>query len=316
VERLLPCPFCGGEANYQEEHSHHWRVVCMSCGVQHPFVSVREVDPRPSLVAAWNTRAVSRERDTGVPEGFWLAPIKPTAEMMSAAASAHYGKRRVVECGGPIGIAMTVDDRDFNFLDAFKAFWKGARSAAPQPPTVSALPPFESAGLRGAKLVAERELGIERQPPTGLAKDVEIATRRCAELDAAKRSVTEPAPLPDLSTLTRERDQLKADLERAYEVDAVKTREIVTRTNEYSKVHRERDQAREALAETRDLIEDLADRALEDLKADRERKFDPYDAPDDCESCITVTFGELRKATKRARSVLHPEPAPSAEVPA
>lgn len=54
---LLPCPFCGGEANFQEEHANHWRVVCMSCGVRHTALVVREADPRPKLVAAWNTRA-------------------------------------------------------------------------------------------------------------------------------------------------------------------------------------------------------------------------------------------------------------------
>jgi hypothetical protein len=82
-------------------------------------------------------RAVSRERDTGVPEGFWLAPIKPTDKIMTAAAEAHFGKRRTAQNGGIDGIGMTVDGRDLSFRDAFKSFWKGARSAAPQPPTVS-----------------------------------------------------------------------------------------------------------------------------------------------------------------------------------
>lgn len=78
---------------------------------------------------------LARERDTGVSEGFWLAPIRPTDEIMTAAAEAHFGKRRTAQSGGIDGIGMTVDGRDLSFRDAFKSFWKGARSAAPQPPT-------------------------------------------------------------------------------------------------------------------------------------------------------------------------------------
>lgn len=55
-EELRSCPFCGGEASYHEGHHRHWQVVCTACGVRHPFVSVREIDPLPSLVSAWNTR--------------------------------------------------------------------------------------------------------------------------------------------------------------------------------------------------------------------------------------------------------------------
>jgi len=51
----------------------------------------------------------------------------------------------------------------------------------------------------------------------------------------------------DLSTLTRERDQLKEELERVYKVDDQKTREINILTSENRKVYGERDQAREAL---------------------------------------------------------------------
>lgn len=34
TEKLLPCPFCGGEADFEEEdYSAHtyWRVICLEC---------------------------------------------------------------------------------------------------------------------------------------------------------------------------------------------------------------------------------------------------------------------------------------------
>lgn len=97
----------------------------------------RAVREAAECIAHLNAERLSRERDTGVPEGFWLAPIRPTDEIMTAAAEAHFGKRRTAQSGGIDGIGMTVDGRDLSFRDAFKSFWKGARSAAPQPPTVS-----------------------------------------------------------------------------------------------------------------------------------------------------------------------------------
>lgn len=43
---LLPCPFCGGEAEEQD----NW-VFCIDCGVGY-----EEFDPKESM-EAWNTRA-------------------------------------------------------------------------------------------------------------------------------------------------------------------------------------------------------------------------------------------------------------------
>ena len=63
---LLPCPFCGGDAGFREGHANHWRVACTNCGLHHPHLVVRERDPKPELVAAWNTRhrtaAIAGER--------------------------------------------------------------------------------------------------------------------------------------------------------------------------------------------------------------------------------------------------------------
>lgn len=94
--------------------------------------------------------------------------------------------------------------------------------------------------------------------------------------------------IPDLSTLTRERDQLKEELERAYKVDDQKTREINILTGENRKVYRERDQAREAL----ELAEPILAAVSMLLREDR----------------ILVCRDEiLTAALQRARSVLDPE---------
>lgn len=54
---ILPCPFCGGEADlYRPPVSKWWRVECDSCGCQtEPFH-----DDLAGAIAAWNTRAPVR----------------------------------------------------------------------------------------------------------------------------------------------------------------------------------------------------------------------------------------------------------------
>jgi len=59
-----------------------------------------------------------------------------------------------------------------------------------------------------------------------------------------------------------------------------------------------------ALTDSNDLVADIHDRALEELKADKELRHDPYDMPDDCEVCVTITMGELRKAQQTASAAL------------
>jgi putative SOS response-associated peptidase YedK len=59
-----------------------------------------------------------------------------------------------------------------------------------------------------------------------------------------------------------------------------------------------------ALTGSNDLVADIHDRALEELKADKELGHDPYDMPDDCEVLVTVKMGELRKAQQTASAAL------------
>lgn len=53
-ERLLPCPFCGGEADIWEEYRNTWNVYCTRCGAEtgYPAGSF----PEAEAVAAWNRR--------------------------------------------------------------------------------------------------------------------------------------------------------------------------------------------------------------------------------------------------------------------
>lgn len=68
-ERLLPCPFCGGEADYLPDR-------LMAPG-EPPPVFCDGCHASALDAAAWNRRAV--------PPGFVLLPVEPTAEMTQAA---------------------------------------------------------------------------------------------------------------------------------------------------------------------------------------------------------------------------------------
>lgn len=67
---------------------------------------------------------LSRERDTGVPEGFVVVPKEPTREMLKAGAWARHSQA----CDGGHNIVGR---------EAAEVCWPAMISAAPQPPTVS-----------------------------------------------------------------------------------------------------------------------------------------------------------------------------------
>ena len=60
---LLPCPFCGGEANldeltptpYNDQHSTYYSVGCINCGIG--FYE----NTKDEATAAWNRRADARQ---------------------------------------------------------------------------------------------------------------------------------------------------------------------------------------------------------------------------------------------------------------
>lgn len=170
----------------------------------------RAVREAAECIAHLNAERLSRERDTGVPEGFWLAPIRPTDEIMTAAAEAHFGKRRTAQSGGIDGIGMTVDGRDLSFRDAFKSFWKGARSAAPQPPTVSTQ-------------------GWQEHPADSAfdAFSGQFDLESNAWLDMDLKSVWRAGWEAASETLTRERDQAREALRAAREFAVKALAELV-----------------------------------------------------------------------------------------
>lgn len=64
---LLPCPFCGGEANTVLKGSDDWHIECHDCASRSGIYGIRE-----SAIAAWNTRAertCHAETDTDWYEG-------------------------------------------------------------------------------------------------------------------------------------------------------------------------------------------------------------------------------------------------------
>lgn len=73
-------------------------------------------------------RLRSQSLSTQQPMGEVRLP-RLTQALICAAAEGHYGKHRVAKSGGPKGIAMTVDGRDWSFDQAFKRMWKGLASA-------------------------------------------------------------------------------------------------------------------------------------------------------------------------------------------
>ena len=59
--KLLPCPFCGGEARLQQRKrtSHAYYVICKNCGCRTPFYQYQFDSAeklREEATAAWNTR--------------------------------------------------------------------------------------------------------------------------------------------------------------------------------------------------------------------------------------------------------------------
>ena len=53
---LLPCPFCGGDADLSFDKGHHptwWKVTCIDCGCR----TQTNTTDQNRAIAAWNTRA-------------------------------------------------------------------------------------------------------------------------------------------------------------------------------------------------------------------------------------------------------------------
>ena len=53
TDNLLPCPFCGGEAEMRESSTHDFYAKCAGCGAS----TRRNHENRNGAVIDWNTRA-------------------------------------------------------------------------------------------------------------------------------------------------------------------------------------------------------------------------------------------------------------------
>jgi len=60
--KLLPCPFCGGEARWRYRKPIGW-VMCKKCGASSATLSDKyeEADCQQEAIAAWNRRVDARQ---------------------------------------------------------------------------------------------------------------------------------------------------------------------------------------------------------------------------------------------------------------
>ena len=74
ADKLLPCPFCGGEARLAHDFIHGWEVMCdnwKEC-IAHPSVVIYGDDSRDKAIEAWNNRPSPWHTGTPTEEGLYI----------------------------------------------------------------------------------------------------------------------------------------------------------------------------------------------------------------------------------------------------
>ncbi|WP_220711618.1 Lar family restriction alleviation protein [Citrobacter freundii] len=118
---LLPCPFCGGGAEFDYDDDNLNWISCNVCGISTDTVYHTDVDARDKLRAVWNRRAAVLQtgNSPATPDGYVLVPKEMTPEMMRAVQiKSKLGGYAASELSGA--------------YDMFSEFWDVAVSAAPQ----------------------------------------------------------------------------------------------------------------------------------------------------------------------------------------
>lgn len=96
---LLPCPCCGGRAEFDYDDDNLNWISCNVCGISTDTAYHTDVDARDRLRDVWNLRAAMLQGAAGnspaIPDGWVLVPVEPTAEMISSGIAAHYERSQI-----------------------------------------------------------------------------------------------------------------------------------------------------------------------------------------------------------------------------
>ncbi|HBM9903986.1 TPA: Lar family restriction alleviation protein [Enterobacter chengduensis] len=85
---LLPCPCCGGRAEFDYDDDNLNWISCNACGISTDTAYHTDEDARDKLREIWNRRAAMLHGADGnspvIPDGWVLVPEEPTHEMLEA----------------------------------------------------------------------------------------------------------------------------------------------------------------------------------------------------------------------------------------
>ncbi|MGV3986226.1 Lar family restriction alleviation protein [Citrobacter portucalensis] len=83
---LLPCPLCGGGAEFDYDDDNLNWISCSVCGISTDTVYHTDIDARDKLREVWNSRASMLQAGNSpvTPDGWQLVPKEPTEAMNKA----------------------------------------------------------------------------------------------------------------------------------------------------------------------------------------------------------------------------------------
>ena len=119
---LLPCPFCGGGAEFDYDDDNLNWISCNVCGISTDTVYHTDVDARDKLRAVWNRRAAmlqSNYRDLSQPVDPQVAEYE---EMMNQAGSSPVAS----DCWIPVSDRMPEDTQmvlTYSHGEIVAAYW-------------------------------------------------------------------------------------------------------------------------------------------------------------------------------------------------